>query len=132
MDTATLLSIIALAVIAAVIAVFLKESKLKTIALLVTLAAGVLIFIRLLPHLSGLVSAFSALAENSGVNGDYLLLLLKIIGVAYIAEFGAQLCRDAGEGTAALKVELAARVAILLLALPIIASIISSVLALLA
>ena len=131
MDTVDLFALVALALIATVIAVFLKESRLKTAALLVMIAAGCLIFLRLLPSLSVLFDSFSALAERAGVSGDYLGLLLKIIGLAYLAEFSAQLCRDAGEGAAALKIELAAKLAILLLALPVIASVIQAVLRLL-
>lgn len=90
-----------------------------------------LIFLRLLPSLSLLFDSFSTLSERAGVSSDYLSLLLKIIGLAYLAEFGAQLCRDAGEGAAALKIEFAAKITILLLALPLIASVIQAVLRLL-
>lgn len=122
----------ALALAATIIAVFLKESRLKTAALLVMLAAGALIFLRLLPTLELLFASFAALADQAGVGEGYLGLLLKIIGLAYLSEFCAQLCRDAGEGAAALKIEFAAKLAILLLALPVIAAIIRSVLELLA
>ena len=130
-EQVNLIAFILLALTAVVIAVFLKESRLKVAALMVMLAAGALIFLQLLPSLKTLFTAFSALAERSGVESSYLALLLKIIGLAYLSEFGAQLCRDAGEGAAALKIEFAAKVAILLLALPVIAAVIQSVLGLL-
>lgn len=130
-DSVSILAIVALAVMSTVIAVFLKDGQLKTAALLVMLAMGAIIFLRLLPPLQSLMDAFAALAENAGVNTYYLTLLLKIVGLAYIAEFGAQLCRDAGEGAAALKIEFAAKIAILLLSLPIAVSIVQAVLRLL-
>ena len=131
MDTTNLIVFIVLALIATIIAVFLMESRMKTASLLVMIAAGCLIFLRLLPSLSLLFDSFSTLSERAGVSSDYLSLLLKIIGLAYLAEFGAQLCRDAGEGAAALKIEFAAKITILLLALPLIASVIQAVLRLL-
>jgi len=121
----------ALALTAAAIAVFLKSSRLPTAALLVTLAAGAVVFIRLLPSLSTLFGSFGQIGELAGVNQTYLTLLLKIIGLAYVAEFTAQLCRDADQGATALKIEFAAKVAIMLLALPILAAIIDTVLSLL-
>lgn len=130
-DGFSLTAIVALALLAVMIAVFLKESRLKTSALLVTLAMAAIIFLRLLGPLQSLFAAFSALAESSGVNVYYLTLLLKIIGLAYLAEFGAQLCRDAGEGAAALKIEFAAKIAILLLSMPVVMAIIQTVLRLL-
>jgi len=48
--------------------------------------------------------------------------ILKIIGIAYIAEFGAEVCKDAGEGAIASKIELAGKVIIIVLAAPIITS----------
>ena len=123
----SVLPLLGLAVIAAAVAVFLKESRLPTLALLSTLAAGALIFLGLLPALAQLVAAFTALGESIGADGDYLQLMLKIIGLSYLAEFCAQLCRDAGQGAAAFKIELAAKTGVLLLALPVLAAVISSV-----
>ena len=123
----SVLPLLGLAVIAATVAVFLKESRLPTLALLSTLAAGALIFLGLLPALAQLVAAFTALGESIGADGDYLQLMLKIIGLSYLAEFCAQLCRDAGQGAAAFKIELAAKTGVLLLALPVLAAVISSV-----
>ena len=123
----SVLPLLGLAVIAAVAAVFLKESRLPTLALLVTLAAGALVLLGLLPALAQLVAAFTALGESIGADGDYLQLMLKIIGLSYLAEFCAQLCRDAGQGAAAFKIELAAKTGVLLLALPVLAAVISSV-----
>ena len=125
-DGMDLMALVGLAVTATAMAVFLKEPRLKTAALLVMLAAGCLILLRLLSPLSQLLTAFFALGRGAGADGEYLGLLLRIIGLAYVAEFGAQLCRDAGEGAAALKIELAAKTAILLLALPVLAAIITS------
>ncbi|MDO4581161.1 MAG: stage III sporulation protein AD [Bacillota bacterium] len=123
--------LIAIAVIAAAAAIFLKDSRAPALALLLVLAAGALIFIRLFPALGELIGGFVSIGELAGVNNHYLTLILKIIGVAYIAEFGAQLCRDAAQGAAALKIEFAAKVAIMGLALPIIAAIIELMLGLL-
>ena len=121
-----LLPIVALALVSTIAAVFLKESRLQTTALLLMLAAGCIIFIRVLPDLSSLFGAFAALAENAGAKEEYVAILLKTVGLAYLAEFGAQLCRDSGQGAAALKIEFAAKIAILMLAMPVIASIISA------
>ncbi|NLA05696.1 MAG: stage III sporulation protein AD, partial [Firmicutes bacterium] len=64
----------------------------------------------------------------AGINLVYLQTLLRVIGIAYLAEFGAQVCRDAGEGSIASRVELAAKVIILVMAVPVIIEIMESVL----
>ncbi|MGQ0512778.1 SpoIIIAC/SpoIIIAD family protein, partial [Bacillus sp. D-CC] len=52
--------------------------------------------------------------------------LLTIIGIAYIAEFGAQITKDAGQGAIASKIELAGKILILVMAIPIIFSNVST------
>lgn len=122
-----ILPLLALGLVAAVAAVFLKESRMPTASLLVTLSAGALILLHLLSPLGELVAAFSALGRYAEADQDYLGLMLKIIGLAYLAEFCAQLCRDAGQGAAAFKIELAAKIGILLQALPVLASIVAAI-----
>ncbi len=131
MGESGIFALTALAIAAAMIAVFLKESKLPVLGMLAALAAGAVIFLKLLPSLSGLLTGFADIASLSGVNSYYLGLMLKIIGVAYIAEFGAQLCRDAGQSALAMKIEFVAKVGIMLLALPILAAVIRSIMQLL-
>lgn len=71
------------------------------------------------------------LAVNADLNMIYVKTILKIIGIAYIAEFGAQITKDAGQGAIASKIELAGKVLILLMAIPIITAIIKQVIGLL-
>ena len=65
------------------------------------------------------------------MNYMYLQTILKIIGIAYIAEFGSQVCRDAGEGAVANKIEFAAKVLIMVMAVPIIALVLDTIVRLL-
>jgi stage III sporulation protein AD len=130
MTSATIFSLIGLALVATITALLLKESRLGTLALLVALAGGALIILRLLPSLSTLLEGYQALGTVSGVSSYYFGLILKIIGIAYICEFCAQLCRDAAQTALALKIELAAKVGILILALPVLSSIVKTVIGL--
>jgi stage III sporulation protein AD len=122
-----IIPIVGLAVVAALFSVFLKESKMPVLAVLLALVAGALIFIQILPKLGQVLTMFEDLADNSQLSTFYLATLFKIIGVAYIAEFAAQICRDAGQGALAFKIELAAKIGILLLALPIMAAVLQSI-----
>jgi len=128
MTSGSIFIFIGLALITAVTAIFLKESRLSSLALLAVIAGGAIILIRLLPALSDLLSGYEALGSVSGVSSYYFGLILKIIGIAYICEFCAQICRDAAQSALALKIEMAAKVAILILALPVLSTIVKTVL----
>ncbi|MDK2882373.1 MAG: stage sporulation protein [Bacillota bacterium] len=109
---------IGMAVIATLLALLVKREH-PAIAFIFAIGATVIIFLFALERLSSLLDVFRQLAERTGINLQYFNLLLKIIGIAYLAEFGAQFCRDANQETIAGAVELAGKVIILLLAVPI-------------
>ncbi len=127
MTSSNVLITVSIALITAIIALFLKETRSNSLALLVTCTGGIVVLLRLIPNLETVISNYSSLGETSGINSYYFGLILKIIGIAYICEFGAQLCRDAAQGALAFKIELAAKIAILILALPVLGSIVQTV-----
>lgn len=96
-------------------------------AFLIAAATGIIIFMLLIGKIGSVIDVLKRLAENSGMESVYLKTVLKIIGIAYIAEFGAQIVRDAGQESIASKIELAGKVLILVLAIPIIGIIIETV-----
>ena len=117
--------IVGLALIVTVISVVLKQIR-PEIALQLTILASAMIFILIMSKIKVIVDLLQNLADQANIGSYYLLIVLKIVGVAYLAEFGAQICRDAGEGALASKVELAAKVAVIVLAIPIILAITES------
>lgn len=124
------MQVVGLGLIATFLVLILKEQK-PAFALLLTLFVGAVIFIFLIGQIQRVVSMLERLAVNANLNMIYVETILKIIGIAYIAEFGAQISKDAGQGAIASKIELAGKVLILLMAIPIITAIIKTVVGLL-
>ena len=117
--------IVGLALIVTMISVVLKQIR-PEIALQLTILAGASIFILILSKIKVIVDLLQNLADQANISSYYLLIVLKIVGVAYLAEFGAQICRDAGEGALSTKIDVAAKVGVILLAIPIIVAITES------
>ncbi|TCP31176.1 stage III sporulation protein AD [Scopulibacillus darangshiensis] len=107
----------------------LKEQK-PAFAFLLTVFVGALIFIFLIGQISSVLDMLKKLAVSAGLNLIYVETILKIIGIAYIAEFGVQITKDAGQGSLASKIELAGKILILVLAIPIMTAIIKTVIGL--
>lgn len=122
--------VVGLALIAAVLLIVVRQQR-PELGLILSLAAGAIIFLFILTKIQSVVDILEQLANAAQVDRTYLTTLLKIIGVSYIAEFGAQVCRDAGENALASRVELAAKVLIVVLALPIVVAVLDSILRLL-
>jgi stage III sporulation protein AD len=129
-QTLEILQVVALGLVVAVFAVLLRRDR-PELALVLALGFGVIIFILVLGKLGAIITVFQDVTQRAQVDELYLVTLLKILGIAYIAEFGAQVCRDSGEGTVASKIELAGKVLILIMALPIFAAILEVIVRLL-
>jgi stage III sporulation protein AD len=89
---------------------------------------GCVIFLFLVDQVYEIIRMVERIAINASVNLIYVETILKIIGIAYIAEFGAQITKDAGQGAIASKIELGGKILILTMAIPILTVIIETVL----
>ncbi len=122
-----ILQISGIALTGAVLAVVLKQ-KAPPMAVLLSVAVGVIIFLLVLGKIGAIVDILRQLSERADISSIYLGTLLKIIGIAYIADFIAQICRDADQGAFATKVELAAKIMVLVLAVPIVVAVLQALL----
>lgn len=125
-----IIKIVGLGLVATILIVIIKQQR-PELAIQLSIVVGAVIFTMMLGKINSVITLMQQLAQKSNVSALYMGTILKIIGVAYIAEFGAQICRDAGEGAVASKVEFAAKVIVIVLAMPIIAAVFESLLKLL-
>lgn len=113
------MQILGIGIVTAVLSLMLKQHR-PELAVAIPVMGGVVIFLWVVPYLQEAVRLFENLAELSGMKNRYLHLILKMIGIAYLCEFSAELCRDAGESSVAGKIELGGKLLILSLSFPII------------
>ncbi|TCW41193.1 stage III sporulation protein AD [Laceyella sacchari] len=121
-----IIQVVGLGLIATFLILIIKEQK-PIFAFLLAAFVGVIIFISIAGKIAEVLGVLQSLAHQARVNDLFLETILKIIGIAYIAEFGAQVTRDAGQEAIASKIELAGKVLIMVMAIPIITVIIETV-----
>lgn len=124
-----IIQIVGLGLAAVILLLILKEQG-SSMGILVTIAFGVLIFMLILDKISAVLTVFQELSSRANVNLIYVSTMFKVVGIAYLAEFSAQICRDAGSQAIAGKIELAAKIIILTLAIPILLAILEAIVAL--
>ncbi|MFA5882158.1 MAG: stage III sporulation protein AD [Eubacteriales bacterium] len=122
-----IIKIVGLCLVATVLIVIIKQQR-PELAVQLSIVVGAVIFTMMLGKINSVITLMQQLAQKSNINILYMGIILKIVGVAYIAEFGAQICRDAGEGAIASKIEFAAKVIVIVLAVPVIAAVFDSLL----
>ncbi|MFC4599201.1 stage III sporulation protein AD [Cohnella hongkongensis] len=125
-----ILQIVGIGFLATVLILVIREQK-PMFAYLLAAFVGVGIFLAFVGKIDDVISVLEELADRSGIPSVYLKTMLKIIGIAYVAEFGAQIVRDAGLESIATKIEFAGKMLILVMAVPIISVIVETVLNLL-
>jgi stage III sporulation protein AD len=121
-----IVQIVGMGLMVTLLILILKKDR-PEIALQLSLALTIIIFLFMLEKISAILSLFENMAEKAHISYLYLNTILKIIGIAYITEFGSQLCKDAGEGAVANKIEFAGKVFIMVMAIPIIALVLDTI-----
>lgn len=124
--TIEILKIVGVALIATFLALIVKEQKPNFAFLLIVFVGGA-IFLFLVDKIAEIINMLEKLAINAKVNTVYVETILKIIGIAYIAEFASQITKDAGQGAIATKIELAGKIIILAMAIPILTVLVETI-----
>lgn len=119
--------IVGLGIIATSMIVVLKDFRPEFI-IFISIITGLIIFSLILNKLIYVVDVMKNLSLRANLEIEYFSTILKIIGMSYIVEFGSQICRDADQNSIAMKIELAGKVSIMILAIPILMSLMDLIL----
>ena len=118
--------IIGVAFITSITAVLLKGTK-PELSFAVTVTGVIVILLFLVDALQSTISIFSKIARITGIENGLLKVLLKIVGIGYITEFGAGILNDFGSNSIADKVVLGGKITIVMLSLPVVESLLTMI-----
>lgn len=125
-----ILKIASLGIISAILALTIKKHS-PVFAIAISIMTGVIIFIGIIPKLSAVLKMVDSLLDATGMNSAYIAIIMKIIGIAYVAQFCSQICVDAGENSIASKVELGGKILIMVSGAPVLLGLVDMVINLL-
>ncbi len=114
----SMVAVLGITVVAAFLAVLLRKYH-PEYSMAVGLITGILILALLLTQIAPVIGRLKTLLDSSSLPEEYGLVLFKALGVCLLSQLAADACRDAGENAMAEKAELAGKVFLLLLALPL-------------
>lgn len=121
-----IIKIIGIAFIAVIIIVILKQYR-PEFAIYASIIAGILILTIASDTLSGIIDMINSISSKTNINSDFLMILIKITGIAILTEFAVSICKDAGESAIASKVDVGGKILIISLSIPIINALIETV-----
>lgn len=112
-----------LGVVGVLIAVQFKAQK-PEYGVYIGLTIGILIFVYVLREFEAVLGQFEVIKKYLGTGESYLSILLKVIGITYICEFSAGICKDAGYGAVADQIEMLGKLSVMFAGLPILFAVI--------
>ena len=116
-----IIKIIGVGFIAVLFIIILKQYK-PEFTIYASLIAGVIIISLVMDKFKGIVNILMSLANKVRINNQFLSILLKITGIAFLTEFAASICRDSGESAIASKIDLGGKTIIIGMSIPIISA----------
>ncbi len=113
-----LMTIIGISIVSVAVCLLLKKSN-PEFAMLAALLSGILILGLIVLHIVPIFDTIEQYASQINLNNSYFMAVIKALGVCYLTQLAADTCHDSGYTAIASKVELAGKIAILIIALPL-------------
>ena len=126
MVTIDVVKIIGIGLVALLLIIIIRQYKPEFIVY-ISLIAGILILACILPKISAIIDMLNSLVSTASINSSFLVLLLKITGIAFLTEFAVSICKDAGESAIATKIDMGGKVVIISMSIPILAGLLETV-----
>ena len=109
-----------------VIIIIVKQYR-PEFAVYISLACGILILVFVMDKLVNVIDLLKSISDKSGVNNQFLSIILKITGIAILTEFAVSVCKDSGESAIASKIEIGSKVIIIFLSIKIISNLLETI-----
>lgn len=121
-----IIKIAGIAFVTLIIVIILRQYK-PEFAVYASMLGGAIIILLSLGKLEGIINLLENLASKTAINGEFLAILIKITGIAFLTEFATSVCKDSGETAIANKVDLGGKIIIIAISIPIISQLLETV-----
>ena len=122
-----IIKIIGIAFITLIIIIMLKQYR-PEYAIFISILTGILILFLVMDRLTGIINLIETIQDKFSINTQFIALLIKITGIAFLSEFAVSVCKDSGEAAIASKIEIGSKIIIISMSIPIISSLLEIIL----
>lgn len=120
------IKIIGIGIISLILIIITKQYK-PEFAIYISLISGILILTLIIDKLTNIVQLLQSISSKASINNNFLGILLKITGIAFLTEFAVSICKDSGESAIASKIEIGSKIIIISISIPIISNLLEIV-----
>ncbi len=108
------------------LAVQFKSGK-SEYGIYISVALSLVIFFAIIGRLEVIIDALRTIANYINMDTAYIGTLIMMLGITYVAEFSAGICKDAGYQTIALQIEIFGKLAVLVLSMPVLMALLNTI-----
>mgnify|MGYP002518137043 CR=1 FL=1 len=121
-----IIKIIGVGLIGLILVMVLKQYK-PEFTIYISLLVGAIILIMVMDKLAGIIDILANLSAKANMNSEFLGILIKITGIAFLTEFAVSICKDSGETAIASKIDLGGKIMIVAISVPILSALLELV-----
>ncbi len=121
-----IIKIIGVGLIGLILVIVLKQYK-PEFTIYISLLVGAIILIMVMDKLAGIIDILANLSAKANMNSEFLGILIKITGIAFLTEFAVSICKDSGETAIASKIDLGGKIMIVAISVPILSALLELV-----
>lgn len=121
-----MLQIALLGVVTVLLALQFRTQK-PEYEIIICICGGILILFFVAGKLGGILQGVRRIQAAVGLNEAYYQILIKIIGITYLSEIAADICRETGHASVGSFVELAGKLSIMAISMPVILALLDTI-----
>lgn len=122
----SVLQVSLIAMVAVLLAIQLKGGRAEY-EFLINLAAGIFLFFCIAGKLEVFIRAVEQIQSFLTLDTEYIAIMLKMVGITYIAQFSSGICKDAGYQAIAAQIEIFGKLAILVVGMPVLLALLETI-----
>ena len=121
----SIIKIIIVGLVSLIIAIILKQYK-SEFNVFIPIISGVIIILLLQINIKEIIELIYEFSGKASINASFVKILIKITGIAILSEYAVSICKDSGENAIASKIDFGGKIIIMTLSIPIISSLIET------
>lgn len=121
-----IIKIIGIGLISLFLLIILRQYR-PEFSVYISIIAGILILYISFSKLGSIINLIDNLSNKAAINSEFLKVLIKITGIAILSEFAVSICKDSGEVAIANKIDLGGKIIIISMSVPIISSLLETI-----
>lgn len=111
--------IIGIGIIAVLLSVLLKNYR-PEISVSISIISCAVMLVMIGPYFKTVTAFFVDLSRQIGIEMQFMIIVVKVIGIAFITQIGAEICKDAGETAIGTNIEICGKIIIIAMSMPVI------------